>query len=109
MVGLVLYGALGVLAAPHWGDCVSLTRRALRGKKPRISMSTILWIVVIVAIFAGWMADRNRMSRERRQRAVNAVAVEIAKVNAARAELKARQWEAKFRNLEAQREKDESP
>jgi hypothetical protein len=77
--------------------------------KPRLSMRTVLWIVVVVAIFAGWMADRYRMSRKEYQRAVDALTIERAKFDAARAELRARQWEAKFRNLEAQRTTDKTP
>jgi len=84
--------------------------------KPRLSMRTALWIVVLVAIFAGWMADRyrlnykiNSLNRAKVRRAVDALTIERAKFNAEKAELKARHWEAKFRNLEAQRKKDKTP
>ena len=91
LVGLALYGALGVLAARHWGAIASLTSRALRGITPLFSKRDLVWIVVIIAIFAGWMVDRNwmstKLSREKFQRAVKAVAMEKAKVNAARVQL----------------------
>lgn len=91
LVGLVLYGGLGVMAARHWDAITSLTRRAMRAVRPRFSKRDLLWIVVIVAIFAGWIVDRNRiskkLSKERYLRAVKSVAMEKAKVDAARAEL----------------------
>jgi hypothetical protein len=91
VAGLALYGAIGAMAAPHWAAFASLSRQAMRAVKRCVNKRDLAWIVVVAAVFAGWMVDRNKLNREeqqvRFQRAVKAVAMEKAKMDAARAEL----------------------
>jgi hypothetical protein len=49
----------------------------MRGMKLHISMRTTLWIVALVAILTGWIADRYRMEMRHQQDAA-----ELARVKA---------------------------